>query len=186
MEVKIGVSARHVHLTKETYFELFGTEELEVFKPLSQAGEFASTSQLTIKNVKGIIENVRVLGPFRKYNQVEISATDAFKLGIKPPVRESGDLEGSLPITLVFNEKEVYLDKGCIIASRHIHLSRADREKYGLINKEKVDVLIGMEKKTILKDVFLKEDENYSFELHLDTDDTNSSLVKTGDIGEIL
>ena len=115
MKVSVGVSNRHVHLTEETYKELFDGIDLEIVKELTQPGQFASNLKLTIKTEKSSIENVRVLGPLRKYNQV----------GINPPVRDSGDLEGSRPITLEYNGKEVYLDKGCIIPTRHIHINPA-------------------------------------------------------------
>ena len=132
MKVSVGVSNRHVHLTEETYKELFDGIDLEIVKELTQPGQFASNLKLTIKTEKSSIENVRVLGPLRKYNQVEISKTDAFKLGLNPPVRDSGYLEGSSPITLEYNGKEVYLDKGCIIPTRHIHINPDEVEKFGL------------------------------------------------------
>ena len=132
MKIKVGVSNRHVHLTEEVYRILFKDVKMEVVKELSQPGEFASNLFVTLKTEKNTIERVRVLGPLRKYNQVEISKTDSYTLGLKPPVRMSGDLENSETITLVTENGEVTLENSCIIAARHIHATKEDYEKYNL------------------------------------------------------
>jgi len=185
MEIKIGVSARHIHLTKETMKKLFGeNHELVNIKNLSQPGQYASEEKLTIKTEKGEFTGVRVLGPVRDYDQVELAKTDAFKLGINPPVRDSGDVEGSPGITLVGPNGEVKIEKGCIIASRHIHVTEKEIEKYNL--PEVVSVKIKGEKGGILHNVRIKKAAQAYFELHLDTDDANAHLIKNGDIGEIV
>jgi putative phosphotransacetylase len=187
MKIKIGVSARHLHLSKEDLEYLFGENyELHKFKDLSQKGEFASAEQVTIKTEKGSFDNVRVLGPIRKYTQVEISKTDAYKLGIDPPVRNSGDIEGSTPITICYNGKELKKEFGCIIATRHIHMSTRDLFKLGFKDKQMVKVIIGGEKGGILDNVYIKANDNFELELHLDTDDANAHLVKSGDICEVM
>lgn len=187
IDVKIGVSNRHVHLKEADFKKLFGENAvLEKAKDLTQPGEFASNSKLTIKTVKDKIENVRVLGPIREYTQVEVSKTDAFKLGINPPVRESGDILGSEKVTLVGPAGEIELSEGCIIATRHIHLTESDVIKYNLQGIKYVDVLIDGSKGGILKNVSLKVNDNYSFELHIDTDDANAHLISQGDIATIL
>lgn len=187
IDVKIGVSNRHVHLKENDFKILFGENAcLEKNNDLTQPGEFASTSKLTIKTVKGEIPNVRVLGPFRSYTQVEISKTDAFKLGINPPVRESGDIEGSAGLTLIGPNGSIDLKEGCIIATRHIHLTNADIEKYNLSGVKYVDVLVEGLKGGILKNVSLKVSDNYLFEMHIDTDDANAHLIKQGDIVQII
>lgn len=187
MEVKIGVSNRHVHLCKEDLEVLFGNGyELKVDRELSQPGEFASTDRVTIKSDKGEISNVRILGPIRNYSQVEVSKTDAIKLRINPPVRESGDLKDSSPITIVGPCGEVNLNEGCIIASRHIHITNKEVVEFGLEGVEKVSVKVLGEKGGILNNVSLKVSDNYAFELHLDTDDANAHLIKQNDIGIIL
>ena len=186
MKVSVGVSNRHVHLTEETYKELFDGIDLEIVKELTQPGQFASNLKLTIKTEKSSIENVRVLGPLRKYNQVEISKTDAFKLGLNPPVRDSGDLEGSSPITLEYNGKEVHLDKGCIIPTRHIHINPDEVEKFGLTGVKEVSVKVGGEKGGIFNHVRIKAANMSFFELHIDTDDANSFMIKQGDIVQII
>lgn len=187
MKVSIGVSNRHVHLKKEHLRILFGEDyQLEKKNDLTQPGQYASTALVTIKTDKSEINNVRVLGPIRDYSQVEISKTDSYKLGINPPVRNSGDLKGSCPITLVGPKGSVNLDEGCIIATRHIHILPAQVEMYGLNGKDVVNVKLNGEKGGIITNVHMKVSENSYFELHLDTDDANAHLVKNGDIGEII
>ncbi len=185
MKVKLGVSNRHVHLSMDDYKILFGDVALEKERDLVQPGQFASKQKVALKTAKNIISNVRVLGPFRPYTQVEISKTDSFTLGINPPVRSSGDLEESAEITIVGPNGEI-TKKCCIIPTRHIHINKEEREKYGLVSVEKVKVKINSEKKTILEDVYINESPNFVLELHLDTDDGNASLAKTGDEVEII
>jgi len=187
MKVSIGVSNRHVHLTKEHLNILFGEGyELEKKNDLTQPGQYASTALLTIKTDKSEINNVRVLGPVRSYTQVEISKTDSYKLGLNPPVRNSGELVGSSPVTLIGPNGSVMLDEGCIIAARHIHILPSQMKMYGLEGKDKVNVKLNGEKGGIITNVYLKVSDEAFFELHLDTDDANAHLIKNGDVGEII
>ncbi len=187
MKVSIGVSNRHVHLTKEHLSILFGEDyKLEKKNDLNQPGQFSSTAVVTIKTDKSEIDNVRVLGPIRNYTQVEISKTDAYKLGLNPPVRNSGDLEGSSPIKIVGPKGCVDLKSGCIIATRHIHILPSQLKMYNLEGKETVNVKLNGEKGGIITNVYLKVSDEAFFELHIDTDDANAHLVKNGDIGEII
>ncbi len=187
MKVNIGVSARHVHLCDEDVEFLFGAGyKLKKMKDLIQKGEYACLEQVAIKTSKNTIDKVRVLGPTRKSTQVEISKTDAFKLGIDPPLRNSGDIKGSSPITLCYNGKELKKDFGCIIAQRHIHMSSRDAFKLGFENEQIVKIKINGEKGGILHNVVIKTNDNFVLELHIDTDDANAHLVKTGDIGEVI
>ncbi len=187
MKVPIGISVRHVHLTKEHLELLFGKNYfLEVLRELSQKGEFASRTTIKIKGPKGEIDRVRVLGPTREYTQVEISKTDAYKLGLNPPVRESGDIKGSSPITLVGTRGEIILKEGCIIATRHLHLTSNDAKRMGLKSDSKVCLLIRGFKGGILHNVSLKISDNYVLECHLDTDDGNAFLIQQGDYGTII
>ena len=187
MKVSIGVSNRHVHLKKEHLNILFGNNyELEKKNDLTQPGQYASTALVTIKTNKSEISNVRVLGPIRNYTQVEISKTDAYKLGLNPPVRNSGDLEGSCPITIVGPNGSIDLEEGCIIAARHIHILPSQIKSYGLEGIEKVNVKLDGEKGGIITNVYIKPSDEAFFELHLDTDDANAHLIKNGDIGEII
>ena len=186
MNVSIGVSNRHVHLCKNDLEVLFGKDfELSVKKSLVQPGEFASDSVVSIKTDKAVIDNVRVLGPLRSYTQVEVSLTDAFKLGIEPPVRDSGDLKDSAYVTLVGPKGSVFV-QGCIIATRHIHITPDFVKKLSLEDVKCVSVRLGGIKGGILNNVSLKISDKYAFEMHIDTDDANAHLIKSGDVGEIM
>jgi propanediol utilization protein len=187
MKVKIGVSARHVHLCKEDLAYLFGDDyELIPFRPLTQIGEYASSALVTLEGPKGSIANVRILGPVRDYTQIEISKTDAYNLGVNPPVRDSGDILESAAITIVNGDKKLYKEDGCIIANRHIHINQDDALVCGLSQGQVVKVQLPGEKGGILYNVHVKVKENYNLEIHLDLDDANAHLIKNGDEGEII
>lgn len=184
MQVKVGVSNRHIHINKEDYIYLFGDIPFTKRNDLGQPGEFASNFTVKISGPKGEIDNVRVVGPQRNYTQVEVSKTDCYKLGINAPVRNSGDLSDALVITIEYNDKSI-TKACCIIPTRHIHISSLDRKKYNL-TKDYYKIKVEGEKASILDKVYIKEGENYNFELHLDTDDANANLIKTGDYLEII
>lgn len=181
MKVKVGVSNRHVHLKSDDIQTLFG-QSLTKIKDLNQPNNYMSDNFVTIKTAKDVIENVRVVGPARNYTQIEISKTDAYKLGINPPVRESGNLSDSEVVTLIGPKGSITTD-GCIIADRHIHITYEDKLKYNL--NDKVLVKIDGEKKGIIE-VNLKASDEAYFELHLDTDDANAFLLKNGDELDIM
>ena len=185
MKAILGISNRHVHLTEEDYKILFGDEPLGVVKELVQPGQFSSDKKVTVKTEKRAFDGVRVLGPLRSYTQVEISKTDSFALGINPPIRNSGDLEGAAIVTIVGPNGEV-TKPCCILANRHLHINPTERKELGLVGIEKVCAKIVSEKTTIFEDVFIKESEDFKLELHLDTDDGNGSLAKTGEEVEII
>ena len=186
MEVVIGVSNRHVHLKKEDYEILFGNLVIKKKKKINQPGQFASNSFVTLKNGDNEIKNVRVLGPFREYTQIEISKTDSRALKLNPPVRKSGDLKESSPITLIGPNGKLELEEGCIIADRHIHMLPEQAKLYGLEGIEKVSVLLKGEKGGIINNVYLRVAPNSYFEMHIDTDDANAHLIENGDIGTII
>ena len=185
MNISVGVSNRHVHLNSEDYKVLFGDTELTKRNDLKQPGTFASELTVTIKGTKRSIENVRLLGPLRSYTQVEVSKTDSYSLGIDPPVRTSGDLEGASEITIIGPCGEV--TKNCaIIANRHIHVDKKIREEHGLVGVDKVKVRVLGEKGGIIDNVYLKDTEEAFFEIHLDTDDANAHMLKQDDLVEII
>ena len=187
MKVTVGVSNRHVHLTDNDLATLFGEQyKLEIVRSINQPGQYASNAFVTLKTDTGAIEHVRVLGPTRPYTQIEISTTDAYKLGLNPPIRESGDLEGSAPITIIGSVGTINLDKGCIIADRHIHLLPEQVELYNLQGIKTVSVRIPGIKGGIIDNVNLRVSNSSYFEIHLDTDDANAHLLKNGDIVEII
>ncbi len=186
MKVSVGVSNRHVHLNQEDLEVLFGKDyQLNNISNLNQPGQFKTDLVVTIKTEKSEIKNVRVLGPVREYTQVEISKTDAYKLGLNPPIRNSGDLEDSSKITILGPNGSL-TKQCCIIANRHIHILPSQVKLYDLDNVGKVNVLIPGEKGGIITNVYLKVASQSFFELHLDTDDANAHLLKSGDIVEII
>lgn len=184
MEVILGVSNKHVHLNEEDYKTLFGDEPLGVVKELVQPGQFSSDKKVAIKTEKRTLENIRVLGPLRSYTQVEVSKTDSISLGINPPMRNSGDLEGAAVVTIVGPQGEV--TKPCaIIANRHLHINPNQRKALDLMDVETVKAKVVGEKTTIFEDVYIKEDPSFTLELHLDTDDGNGAMASTGQMIEI-
>lgn len=185
MKVQVGVSNRHVHLREEDYKILCGDKPIEILKPINQPGLYASTQTFTIKTSKAEIPNVRFLGPCRPYTQIEISKTDAYKLGLNPPVRTSGDLDGSEEITIVGPNGEIHVN-GCIIADRHIHVTPDMVKYYHLEGKKSVKVLIPGEKGGIMFEVHPKISDKAYFEMHIDTDDANAFMLKQGDIVDII
>ena len=171
--VPVGVSNRHIHLSVDDAETLFGKGyQLTPLKDLSQPGQFACKETLTIVGPSlRPIENVRVLGPVRKASQVEISRTDSFTLKVKPPVRESGDIAGSAPITIIGPKGVVQLKEGCIIANRHIHMSTAEGAQFGLADGDYVDVETSGERRTKFYDVQVRVNKDFRLEMHIDTDD---------------
>lgn len=185
--VPIGVSARHIHLTQADVETLFGKGYQLTKKKELMGGQFASNELVTIVGLKlRAIENVRILGPVRKASQVEISATDAIKLGIKAPIRESGKIEGSAPIAIVGPCGVIYLKEGCIIASRHIHMSPADAEAAGVKNGDVVSVKVDNERATTYNNVLIRVDPSFTLEMHIDTDEANAAKISTGMKAEII
>ena len=180
--IPVGVSNRHIHLTREHVDILFGKGyELTKIKDLSQPGQFACKEQLTIVGPSmRPIEGVRVLGPERKASQVEISRTDSFTLKVKPPVRESGDIKGSAPVTIIGPKGIVTLSEGCIIANRHIHMSLDEAARYNVVDGEYVDVLLCGERKSMFYDVQIRAHKDFRLEMHIDTDDANAAGVGNG------
>ncbi len=175
--IPIAVSARHIHLTREAMDALFGKgSELEELHPLSQPGQFASKQTLTLVGPKAKIEDVRVLGPLRRACQIEISRTDEFKLGVDAPVRHSGKVKGSAPITLVGPSGTLKLDEGLICAWRHIHMTPADADEYGVKDGDEVQVAItGGERDLVFGDVLVRVKDSYRLEMHIDTDEANAA-----------
>lgn len=180
--VPVGVSNRHIHLSQEHVEALFGPGYQLTKKKELMGGQFACNECCTIVGLKlRAIENVRVLGPARKSTQVEISSTDARKLGINVPVRESGDVKGSAPIAIVGPKGAVYCSEGCIVAARHIHMSPADAAACGVNDGDYVSVKVDNERGTTFNNVKIRVDESFTLEMHIDTDEANASEIKQGD-----
>ncbi len=182
----VEVSAHHIHLTQEHVEALYGQgHQLTKHADLSQPGQFACKEQLAIVGPKGRIERVRVLGPARRYTQIEIAMTEQFKLGVQPPVRESGDIADTPGCTLESPTGSVRVDGGVICALRHVHMTPEDALRYGVRDKSVVRVRIVSDRELVFGDVLVRVDPNFALAMHIDTDEANAANVKTGAQGFI-
>ncbi len=186
--IPVAISARHIHLTKETVGLLFGPgHELTPRNELSQPGQFACEEVLDVVGPKRTIEKVRVLGPVRSKNQVEISRTDEFFLGIDAPVRDSGDVGGSAGVTLVGPKGQVVLEEGAICARRHIHMAPEDAERFGVVDKDVVEVAIDSDgRDLVFGDVLIRVHPQFRLEMHIDTDEANAAELSPGAEGMLM
>ena len=175
--IPIAISARHCHLTAETFAALFGPDAVPTpDKPLSQPGQFACEQRVNLIGPRERIEGVRVLGPLRSVDQVEISRTDEFRLGVDAPVRDSGNVAGSAPITLEGPGGTVSLKEGLICARRHIHMHPDDAQSFGVKDKDEVAVsIVGGERDLVFGDVLIRVKDSYALEMHIDTDEANAA-----------
>lgn len=178
IKVPIEISARHLHLTQKHVEKLFGkSHKLRPTKKLSQPDMFAARETITIVGPEGKFEDVRIVGPAREYSQVEISVTDAFHLGLKPPVRLSGNIKGSEKITVRGPKGSVKLTEGAIIAKRHLHCSSSQAKKYKLKHGQKLDLQINGDRKITFHNVIARVNHGYDWVIHLDTDEGNAGLI---------
>lgn len=185
--IPIAISARHVHLNRQTLALLFGPDaKLTEHKPLSQPGQFSCHEKVNLVGPKGRIDGVRILGPLRSQNQVEIARTDEFKLGVDAPVRDSGDVKQSAPITLEGPAGTVQLTEGLICARRHIHMHTDDAARFGVADNDVVEVAVDTEgRDLIFGDVLIRVSDKYALEMHLDTDEANAAEI-TPDVAGVL
>ena len=185
--VPVGVSARHIHQTQEQVEALFGEGYQLTKKKGLMGGQFASNETVTIVGLKlRAIENVRILGPVRSKSQVEISATDALRLGVKAPIRESGNIAGSAAIAVVGPKGAIYLNEGCIVAKRHIHMAPQDAMAAGVHDGDIVSVKADNERGTTFNNVQIRVDDSFTLEMHIDTDEANAAKIATGDTVRII
>ncbi len=187
-EVLVEISARHVHVSEEHLEILFGKGyKLTPKKDLSQPGQYACEERVTVVGPKKELAGVSILGPCRKATQVEVSLTDARAIGVKAPIRESGDIAGSGACKLIGPAGEVELTEGVIAAKRHIHMTTADAEKYGITDSQIVSVKIPTEGRALVfGDVVARVSDSYALAMHLDTDEANAAGIPGSCIGEIL
>ncbi len=185
--VPVGISGRHVHLSREHLDALFGPGyELTKKKDLSQPGQYASEETVDIMTTKGAFTRVRILGPVRKDTQIELALTDTVKLGINPPIRDSGNVAGSPGVVLVGPNGTITLDQGAIVALRHIHMTPADAQRFGVKDKDIVQVECPGERAMTMGQVLIRVSDQYALEMHVDTDEGNAACLKTGDKVRIL
>jgi putative phosphotransacetylase len=186
-KVPIGVSARHIHLALNHVDILFGAEaKLTEMKPLTQPGQFAAVETVAVYGPKGFFAKVRILGPVRKATQLEVSRTDAFALGLKAPLRESGNIEGTPGLRIVGPAGEVTVDKGVIVAARHIHFHTSDAERWAITDKQLLKVRVGGDRGVVFEQIIARVSDQYALDMHIDTDEGNAAGVSTGDFGEIV
>jgi len=185
--VPIGISARHLHVTQEHLEILFGPGATLHPKKELMGGQYAANECVTVVGINlRVIENVRILGPVRKETQVELAKTDAIRLGINPPIRESGNIKGSAPITIIGPKGALYLNEGCIIAKRHIHMSDRDAEIMGVTDNEIVSVETGEERQGRFGNVQVRVHPSYTLEMHIDTDEANALGAKCNQAATII
>lgn len=179
MKIKVGLSNHHVHLTKSAFEMLYGEGmEMHVKRNLNQSGEYACEEVLNIECNGKLIENVRLIGPFREYIQVELLSRDASYFGINPPLRNSGDLENSESVTLIGPKGKLEANSSVIIANRHLHLNNEELKEYGLNNGQIVSVKL--DNGTIIDDIHVKAKESFVRELHLNKDEGESLELENG------
>lgn len=177
-----NVSNRHMHICREDLDKLFGVGyELKVKNKLMQPGEFASEDTLKITGHKGSIDKVRVLGPVRKATQIEISITDSFVLGIKAPVRQSGDVKGSAGIKITGPKGDIEIKEGVIAAKRHVHMTPADAAYFEIKDGDILRVKTLGERAVIFENMVARVSDKMALECHIDTDEANAAGLKNGD-----
>lgn len=181
-KIPIGVSNRHVHVTKEDLETLFGKGfQLTKKSDLKQPGQYASNETVIIRGPKGEFDRVRILGPVRKQSQIEISKTDSFRLGIRPPIRESGDLSGTPGLEMIGPKGSVLLPQGAIIALRHIHMTPKQAAAMGVKDKDMVEVETFGERHGIFGEVLIRVSDQFSLEMHVDVDEANACALSNHD-----
>ncbi|MFI3169935.1 MAG: phosphate propanoyltransferase [Faecalibacterium sp.] len=186
-KIPVGISARHIHLTQKDVDVLFGAGYQLTKKKDLMGGQYAANETvLVISPRMKIMENVRVLGPVRKASQLEISATDAMKLGVKAPLRDSGDTAASAGVTLVGPSGTVTLAEGCIVAARHVHMSPADATRLNVRDGQMISVRFAGNRPTVFEDVKVRVDASFTLEMHIDTDEANAVGLKPGGYAELV
>lgn len=186
-KIPVGLSNRHLHLTTKDLETLFGKgAKLTNLRDLSQPGQFAANETVTLVGPKGRMERVRILGPVRKETQVEVSITDSYILGIKPPVRISGDIKGSSGIKIIGPKGEIDLKKGVIIAQRHIHISPDEARGFGVKDGDIVKVKVSGERALIFDSVMIRSGPTHRLDFHIDIDEANAAGLSQGDSVEII
>lgn len=185
--VPIGISNRHIHLSQKDLEVLFGQGyKLTKMKDLKQPGQFAAKETVKVIGPKGFFEGVRILGPVRPETQVEISLSDGFKLGLTAPVRESGKTEDTPSFTIEGPKGSVEKKQGVIAALRHIHIPPTFADKFGLKDKELVNVEINGIRKLVYHNVLIRVSDQFELEMHLDMDEANAGGISNGDLAKIL
>lgn len=186
-KIPVGLSNRHLHLTTKDLETLFGKgAKLTKLRDLTQPGQFAANETVTLVGPKGRIERVRILGPVRKETQVEVSKTDSYTLGIKPPVRISGDIKGTSGVKIIGPRGEIDLREGAIVALRHIHMSSDEARSFGVKDGDMVKVKVPRERALIFDNVMVRSGPSHKLDFHIDIDEANAAGLSQGDFVEII
>lgn len=187
MKLPIALSNRHIHLSASDIETLFGQgHTLTHFKDLSQPGQFACDEKVDVVGPKGTIKGVRVLGPARPESQLEISLADGFVLGVKAPIRDSGQVDGTPGVKLVGPKGEVEIEKGVIVAARHIHMHTEDAEKFNVADNQRVKIRTSGERAVVFENVLVRVSPKFALEMHVDVEEGNAAGVKNGDMVELI
>ncbi len=187
MKLPIALSNRHIHLGQKDIDVLFGEgAQLTHFKDLSQPGQCACQEKVDVIGPKGEIKGVRVLGPARPETQIEISLSDGFKLGVKAPIKDSGDVEGTPGVKIVGPKGEVELERGVIVASRHIHMHTDDAAKFNVEDKQKVNIRTFGERAVVFENVLVRVSPKFALEMHVDVEEGNAAGVRNGALVELI
>ena len=187
LTIELEASGRHVHLSRADVETLFGAGyRLNRTKDLSQPGQFACAERVTLEGPRGSLKNVVILGPERPESQVEISLTDAVALGLTPPVRLSGDTEGTPGLTLRHGDRVLRLSHGLIVAKRHIHMTPEDAARFGVADRQRVSLQCFTSRPLVFQDVEVRVSPQFSTVVHIDYDEANACGFRKGDRGVIL
>lgn len=183
----IALSNRHIHLGQKDLDILFGEGyELTKLKDLSQPGQYACDEKVDVQGSKGTLKGVRILGPVRPETQFELSVSDAFALGVKPVVRNSGEIEDTPGAKLIGPKGEVEIDKGVIVAARHIHMHTSDAEEFGVVDNDVVSIKVGGPRGLVFDEVLCRVSDKFALEMHVDIEEGNASGVKNGELVELI
>lgn len=186
-KVPAGISGRHIHLTESQFEKLFGKgKELTVMKPLTQPGQFAAEEKVDIVGPRGTLKDVRIIGPYREHQQIELSMTDCFNSGIEPVLRVSGHYEGTPGCKVIGPAGELDLEDGVMVNKRHLHLSAKQAEEAGLKDGQLVKIRFAGDRGIVFENVVVRAGDGNELDFHLDIDEANSGCIHTGDIGEIV
>ena len=186
-KLPIALSNRHCHLTQEHVDKLFGKGyQLNKYKDLSQPGQYACKEKVEIIGPKDSLPGVRILGPVRDHTQVEVLISDGFKLGVKPPIKNSGDLKNSPGVALKTEKGTVDLDRGLIVAARHIHMHPNDAKNFGVKDNDKVNIEVERNRGLIFKNVLIRVSSKYALEMHVDLEEGNAAAVKNGTMVKLI
>lgn len=186
-QLPIALSNRHIHVSQKDVDILFGKDyQLTKLKDLSQPGQYACEEKVDVEGPKGTIKGVRILGPVRPDTQLEISMTDAFQLGVKGELRNSGDIDGTPGAKLIGPKGEVEMDKGVIVAARHIHMHTEDAEKFNVKDKELVSIKTEGPRGLVFNNVLVRVSDSFKLEMHVDMEEGNAAAVRNGDLVELI